>query len=49
MYHATKITTGACDGNRYTAAKKVSWNSDGSPNFGKPDTLGTVLAGPSGE
>lgn len=49
VYHATKITTGACDGNRYTAAKKVSWKSDGSPDFGKPDTVGTVLAGPSGE
>ena len=49
VYHATKITTGACDGNRYTAAKRLSWNSDGSPNFGKPDVLGAVVAGPSGE
>lgn len=49
VYHATRIQTGACDGNRYTAVKKVNWNSDGSPNFGRPETLGTVFAGPSGE
>jgi GH43 family beta-xylosidase len=49
IYHATAIATGACDGNRYTAAKKVEWNADGSPNFGRPDRVGTVLTGPSGE
>jgi GH43 family beta-xylosidase len=49
IYHATWIETGNCDGNRYTSAKKVTWNSDGSPNFGQPDPLGTALAGPSGE
>ncbi|KAK0646796.1 glycosyl hydrolase [Cercophora newfieldiana] len=49
VYHATTARTGACDGNRYTAAKRVNWNADGSPDFGKADTIGTVLAGPSGE
>ncbi|KAL2192335.1 arabinofuranosidase [Corynascus similis CBS 632.67] len=49
IYHATSISTGNCDGNRYTAAKKVAWNADGTPNFGSPDVLGTVLDGPSGE
>ncbi|KAK4096615.1 glycoside hydrolase family 43 protein [Parathielavia hyrcaniae] len=49
IYHATWIQTGNCDGNRYTAAKKVGWNADGSPNFGSPDPLGIVTAGPSGE
>lgn len=49
IYHATWIETGNCDGNRYTAAKKVNWRPDGSPDFGQPDPRGTILAGPSGE
>ncbi|KAF2144981.1 glycoside hydrolase family 43 protein [Aplosporella prunicola CBS 121167] len=49
VYHATSISTGACDGNRYTMAQVVNWNSDGTPNFGTAAALGTTLAGPSGE
>lgn len=49
MYHATANSNGACDGNRYTMAQIVNWNSDGSPNFGSPAKLGTTLQGPSGE
>jgi GH43 family beta-xylosidase len=49
VYHATAVTTGACDGRRYTMAQKVNWNSDGTPNFGVPPPLSSVLAGPSGE
>jgi len=49
VYHATTARSGACDGNRYTAAKKVGWNADGSPDFGRADAAGTVLVGPSGE
>ena len=49
MYHATANSEGACDGNRYTEAQKVDWNSDGSPNFGAAVALSTSLAGPSGE
>ncbi|KAG9196008.1 Arabinanase/levansucrase/invertase [Alternaria panax] len=49
VYHATAITTGACDGNRYTMAQKVNWNADGTPNFGTPVKPGTTIAGPSGE
>ncbi|KAF2090463.1 glycoside hydrolase family 43 protein [Saccharata proteae CBS 121410] len=49
VYHATANTAGACDGNRYTMAQIVNWNSDGTPNFGVAETLGTVLEGPSGE
>ncbi|KAI5843455.1 glycosyl hydrolase [Morchella snyderi] len=49
VYHATSISTGACDGNRYTMAQPVNWNSDGSPNFGSPDALSTSLNEPSGE
>ncbi|KAK3995334.1 hypothetical protein QBC44DRAFT_366861 [Cladorrhinum sp. PSN332] len=50
VYHATSISTGNCDGKRYTMAKKVNWNADGSlPELGKADPSGAVLAGPSGE
>ncbi|KAL2133756.1 hypothetical protein VTI74DRAFT_1738 [Chaetomium olivicolor] len=49
IYHATWIESGACDGNRYTSARKINWHPDGSPDFGSPDPVGTVLAGPSGE
>ncbi|GME34599.1 Glycoside hydrolase family 43 [Neofusicoccum parvum] len=49
VYHATSNSGGSCDGNRYTMAQKVNWNSDGSPNFGTAAALGTTLAGPSGE
>ncbi|RPA99471.1 arabinofuranosidase [Choiromyces venosus 120613-1] len=49
VYHATQVSAGACDGNRYTMAQKVNWNSDGTPNFGTAAALGTVLTGPSGE
>ncbi|KAH7087461.1 glycosyl hydrolase [Paraphoma chrysanthemicola] len=49
VYHATANSAGACDGNRYTMAQKVNWNSDGSPNFGTPAKVGTTITGPSGE
>lgn len=49
VYHATEVTAGACDGNRYTMASIVNWNSNGTPNFGTAPNLGTTLTGPSGE
>lgn len=49
VYHATEVSTGACDGNRYTMAQKVNWNADGTPNFGEAVPLGETLEGPSGE
>ena len=49
VYHATSIQKGACDGNRYTATKKLTWKADGTPDFGRADAVGTVLEGPSGE
>ncbi|KAK4170922.1 family 43 putative glycoside hydrolase [Triangularia setosa] len=35
VYHATTNRTGNCDGNRYTAAKKVEWRADGTPDLGR--------------
>lgn len=49
VYHATKVESGACDGTRFTAAKRVAWNADGTPDFGEATELGVSLEGPSGE
>ena len=49
VYHATTVKGGACDGNRFTMASKINWNSDGTPNFGKAPALSAILQGPSGE
>jgi len=49
VYHANSSTSQGCDINRTTRAKQITWNSDGTPNFGIPDALGTVLQSPSGE
>ncbi|KAK7511958.1 arabinofuranosidase [Phyllosticta citriasiana] len=49
VYHATSNSAGTCDGNRYTSAQIVNWNSDGTPDFGTAVALGKVLTGPSGE
>jgi GH43 family beta-xylosidase len=46
VYHANSVTPGTCDGNRYTAVQPVNWNSDGTPNFGSPDSLSTSLSEP---
>ena len=49
VYHANDSAAGGCDMNRSTRAHKFTWNSDGTPNFGTPARLGTVLTAPSGE
>lgn len=48
-YHANASTSGGCDINRTTRAQKITWNAEGTPNFGVPVALGTVLPAPSGE
>ncbi|WP_117211067.1 family 43 glycosylhydrolase [Allorhizocola rhizosphaerae] len=49
VYHANNSTSGGCDMNRTTRAQKFTWNADGTPNFGTPVAVGTVLPAPSGE
>ena len=49
VYHATTVSTGACDGRRSTMAQRVFFNQDGTPDFGEPVTRGVELFGPSGE
>lgn len=49
VYHANNSPGGGCDMNRTTRAQKISWNADGTPNFGVPVALGVTLQSPSGE
>jgi GH43 family beta-xylosidase len=49
VYHATSSQAGNCDLNRSARAQKITWNANGTPNFGTPVALGTRLAAPSGE
>jgi GH43 family beta-xylosidase len=49
VYHAVTSSAGGCDMNRSTRAQKITWNADGTPNFGVPAALSTPLAVPSGE
>lgn len=48
-YHATTNSSGACDASRTTRAQRITWNSDGTPNFGVPVETGTKQQAPAGE
>lgn len=48
-YHANETTTQGCGATRTTRLKKVTFNSDGTPNLGTPDKLSTTLTAPSGD
>jgi GH43 family beta-xylosidase len=49
VYHANSSASGGCDMNRSTRAQKITWNADGTPNFGVPASTSTRLPVPSGE
>ncbi|MFF5082821.1 family 43 glycosylhydrolase [Actinoplanes sp. NPDC000266] len=49
VYHANETTGQGCGGTRTTRIKKVTWNSDGSPNLGTPDRVSTALTAPAGD
>ncbi|HEX6681962.1 MAG TPA: family 43 glycosylhydrolase [Candidatus Limnocylindrales bacterium] len=48
VYHG-KTTSAYTYAGRTTRAQKISWNGDGTPNFGRPYSLGTALTPPSGD
>ena len=48
-YHANDFANQGCASTRTTRIKKVSFNSDGSPNLGTPDNLSTALTAPAGD
>jgi GH43 family beta-xylosidase len=49
VYHANNSASGGCDGGRTTRVQKITWNADGTPNFGVPLALSTQITRPSGE
>jgi GH43 family beta-xylosidase len=49
VYHATANSGGACDESRTPRAHQITWNTDGTPNFGTPQSTSTALTVPSGD
>ncbi len=49
IYHANLVAGTGCGGLRNSRIQKVSWNGDGSPNFGTPVSPTTDLPLPSGD
>ncbi len=49
VYHANDSVSDGCDDGRTTRAQPITWNDDGTPNFGVPVSLDTDLPVPSGE
>ncbi|GAA1806355.1 family 43 glycosylhydrolase [Luedemannella flava] len=49
VYHANEATWQGCGGTRTTRIKKISWNSDGSPNLGSPTALSSSQTAPAGD
>ena len=49
IYHANTTTGQGCGPTRNIRMQKISWNTDGTPNFGIPVKTGTALTIPSGE
>jgi GH43 family beta-xylosidase len=47
IYHANVTANGSCDMNRNPRIQKISWKSDGTPDFGSPVDLNTELPMPS--
>lgn len=49
VYHSTPDAAGNCGSDRYSNAKRMEWNADGTPDFGEPEGYGVEMVGPSGE
>jgi GH43 family beta-xylosidase len=49
IYHAVTNPNGSCGGDRSTRVQKITWNGDGTPNFGVPINLATPITLPSGD
>ena len=47
VYHANISATGSCDMSRSPRIQKISWKSDGTPDFGSPVDLSIELTIPS--
>lgn len=49
VYHANDSADYGCDGRRTTRVQKITWNPDGTPNFGVPVSTHEDIAAPSGD
>ncbi|WP_460750168.1 family 43 glycosylhydrolase [Myceligenerans cantabricum] len=49
VYHGNPSSTDGCGSTRQTRVQKITWNGDGTPNFGTPVPSGQVITPPSGE
>ncbi|XP_054152489.1 extracellular exo-alpha-(1-_5)-L-arabinofuranosidase-like [Oppia nitens] len=49
VYHANDKPDYGCTNKRTARAKRLDWNSNGTPHFGTPDPIGLQLIAPSGE
>ncbi|MFN8447407.1 MAG: family 43 glycosylhydrolase [Anaerolineae bacterium] len=49
VYHANDSVGYGCDGRRSTRVQKITWNADGTPDFGIPLAPGEPFAAPSGD
>jgi GH43 family beta-xylosidase len=49
LYHANPEPHEGCGNQRSPRAQPFTWNSDGTPNFGRPVPLGEPIPKPSGE
>lgn len=48
LYHANDLTGQGCGGHRSPRMQKITWSSDGNPQFGEPVKKGVPLTLPSG-
>jgi GH43 family beta-xylosidase len=49
IYHANSLSGLGCGNNRNPRIQKIAWNTDGTPNFGKPISINERIEKPSGE
>ncbi|MBN8636638.1 MAG: glycoside hydrolase family 43 protein [Anaerolineae bacterium] len=49
VYHANDSAAYGCDGTRSTRVQPITWNEDGTPNFGEAPSLDTPIPLPSGD
>ncbi|KAG8826361.1 hypothetical protein FRC17_008287 [Serendipita sp. 399] len=46
VFHANSVTPGSCDGNRFTMAQPIGWNTDGTPALSPPAPLSQSIPEP---
>jgi GH43 family beta-xylosidase len=49
IYHANNESGQGCGDHRNPRAQPITWNADGTPNFGRPVAIGVPIPAPSGE